>query len=254
MKTYTPEELKTAQNKGCQIEYYENGVWQEVLKHLPFSSLVAHAQNLRIHPADEWKARLPRLKDGAEWCCKGSDFHSGNRPYVIGEYLECLNDCQALSGFGYSTRRPVPPEFLHESELAKQSESAPQPPCDCIEKCGKFWIQRCSCHNSGDLANAEAWCQEQNRYPEAAQATDFGEPWETVASGSINTSGDFDGMIEILSNKRVVARFYAPDDKNEADFSRIIACINALRGVPDPAEFVRQARENAEILKRLGHH
>jgi hypothetical protein len=61
-------------------------------------------------------------------------------------------------------------------------------------------------------------------------------------------------MIEILSKKRVVARFYAPDDKNEADFSRIISCVNALRGVPDPAEFVRQARENAEILKRLGHH
>jgi hypothetical protein len=33
-----------------------------------------------------------------------------------------------------------------------------------------------------------------------------------------------------------------------------LTCVNALAGVPDPDEFVRQAKENAEILKRLGHY
>ena len=251
MKTYTIEELKAAQAKGCRIEYASHDWYEIEPSRLEAFYLTDPARPFRIHPADEWKARLPQLKEGAEWACDGYGMPQGIRPLIVGEMPAGIACAKGDLG---STGRPVPPEFLHESELAKQPEGASQPPCDCIEKCGKFWIQRCSCHNSGDLANAEAWCQEQNRYPEAAQAPDFGEPWETVASGSINTSGDLDGVIEILSNKRVVARFYAPDDKNEADFSRIIACVNALRGVPDPAEFVRQARENAEILKRLGHH
>jgi hypothetical protein len=230
MKTYTLEELEAAQAKGCRIEYCENEVWQKVLKHLPFSSLVVHAQHLRIHPADEWKARLPRLKEGAKWHRK--DFtnemlEGGYRPLLEGEACEHgdevhlpLQDRWSDSGLDFGarmtsrhlhtrTRRPVPPEFLHPDELAKQ--------------------------------------------PEAAQAPDFGEPWETVVSGSINTSGDFDGMIEILSNKRVVARFYEPDDKNEADFSRIIACVNALAGVPDPAEFVRQAKEMRTTLEEMAN-
>lgn len=35
-------------------------------------------------------------------------------------------------------------------------------PCDCIEKCGKFWVQRCDCHNGTNLAEAEAWCRDAN--------------------------------------------------------------------------------------------
>lgn len=40
------------------------------------------------------------------------------------------------------------------------------PPCDCIEKCGKFWVQRCDCHNGTSLAEAEAWCRDANRADE----------------------------------------------------------------------------------------
>ena len=37
------------------------------------------------------------------------------------------------------------------------------PPCDCTrqDKDGN-WYQECYCQNNGDLANAQAWCTEQN--------------------------------------------------------------------------------------------
>jgi hypothetical protein len=41
-----------------------------------------------------------------------------------------------------------------------------KPPCDCIEKCGNFWIERCECRNSGDLAEAAAWCATANILPD----------------------------------------------------------------------------------------
>jgi hypothetical protein len=239
MKTYTLEELKAAQAKGCRIEYcdVDDGDWFVLGGDFAEKMSKAAAYKFRVHPADEWKARLPRLKDGAEWCCKGTSSPMGFRPRVVGElvYGEPIKkDEQDFSS------RPVPPEFLHESELAKQSESAPQPPCDCIEKCGKFWIQRCSCHNSGDLANAEAWCQEQNRYPEAVQAPDFGEPWsaDTIWGDIICDNTGIRAIVEVFNH-----------ESNPERRPRIIACVNALRGVPDPAEFVRQAKEMREAIR-----
>jgi len=35
-------------------------------------------------------------------------------------------------------------------------------PCDCIEKCGKYWIQRCDCQNDTSLAEAQSWCDHEN--------------------------------------------------------------------------------------------
>jgi len=35
-------------------------------------------------------------------------------------------------------------------------------PCDCIVDIGGYYVQECSCHNSGDLANVAAWCARAN--------------------------------------------------------------------------------------------
>jgi hypothetical protein len=194
MKTYTIEELRLAQAKGCRIEIYDTTVkdWSQLLCPV---ELVRSPANCRIHPADEWKARLPRLKEGAEWACDGNEHTNlGCRPYIVGELIEGMTSLRAFKGTDGRIDLPIPPEFLHPDELAKQ--------------------------------------------PEAAQATDFGEPWHpSYSKGSEDKENDW--VFEARSN----------------DYrTRIIACVNALRGVPDPAEFVRQAKENAEILKRLGHH
>lgn len=62
------------------------------------------------------------------------------------------------------------------------STETPGIPCDCIEKCGKYWVQRCSCHNSGDLAAAEAWCREQNDKAKMATQTDTPETLEALSA------------------------------------------------------------------------
>ena len=41
-----------------------------------------------------------------------------------------------------------------------------KPVCDCIEKADGVWFQRCECGNSGDLAEAAAWCAVQNSIPD----------------------------------------------------------------------------------------
>ncbi len=35
-------------------------------------------------------------------------------------------------------------------------------PCGCIEFEGGFYFQCCDCGNSGDLANAQSWCEDAN--------------------------------------------------------------------------------------------
>jgi hypothetical protein len=156
MKTYTLEELKTAQAKGCRIEYKteEGAEWKKAAPLVLAHALVPEYA-YRIHPDDEWKARLPRLKEGARW--HRDDFtnemlEGGYRPLLDGEMLERCDenwiggvlgwfssyvgsDMPRHDGLTFSrTHRPVPTEFLHPDELAKQ--------------------------------------------PEATQAPDFGEPWE----------------------------------------------------------------------------
>ena len=47
-------------------------------------------------------------------------------------------------------------------ENHKKPEQQIKQPCDCIEKCGKYWIQRCDCQNSTSLAEAQNWCDHEN--------------------------------------------------------------------------------------------
>ena len=53
-------------------------------------------------------------------------------------------------------------EALTAYENHKQPEQQIKKPCDCIEKCGKFWVQRCDCQNSTSLAEAQSWCDYEN--------------------------------------------------------------------------------------------
>ena len=250
MKTYPLKELRLAQAKGCRIEILVDGVWME-LKNPEFKE---PDDVCRIHPADEWKARLPRLKEGAEW--HRNDFtnemlEGGYRPLLKGEtarhgdngrgfrdieWLDVIGDgkIDCDPDYYFRTRRPVPPEFLHPDELAKQPEAAPENLCPC-----SFPHQP---HDYCDGSPAHTRKSSQ-------QVPDFGEPWALNALNvSLGDTGDYEGQIEILSRKRVVTRFYAPVDENENDFNRIIACVNALAGVSDPAEFVRQAKEMREAI------
>jgi hypothetical protein len=79
---------------------------------------------------------------------------------------------------------------------------------------------------------------EELKAAQAAQAPDFGEPWE---------------LLDHLQHRGVSNR-HGQIVAKEQDKQRCLTCVNALAGVPDPDEFVRQAKENAEILKRLGHY
>jgi hypothetical protein len=134
MKTYTIEELRLAQAKRCRIEYASHDWFEIKPSRLESFYLADPFRPFRIHPDDEWKARLPRLKEGAKWCCDGNGYEK-ERPHIVGEILKKRNVFgRANVGCRIMTTAPVPPEFLHPDELAKQ--------------------------------------------PEAAQAHDFGEPWE----------------------------------------------------------------------------
>lgn len=47
-------------------------------------------------------------------------------------------------------------------EKHKKPEQQIKKPCDCIEKCGKYWVQRCDCQNDTSLAEAQSWCDYEN--------------------------------------------------------------------------------------------
>jgi hypothetical protein len=209
MKAYTLEELKAAQAKGCRIEYKDpSGNWVECLAKEDDLHIYAF---LRIHPEDVWKARLPRLKEGAEWACDGNDMPNGVRPPVVGEVIAGFAMAKGETGF---TRRPIPPEFLHPDELAKT------------------WCPMCAAYTD----HGSGACPQLAKQPEAAQAPDFGEPWEPSGEMIFDHDGDY------------VAEFQPPFHDSRRVAARAIACVNALRGVRDPAEFVRQAKENASRL------
>jgi len=213
MKTHTLEELKLAKAKKCRIEYcdVDDGDWFVVGGDFAEKMSKAAAYKFRIHHADEWKARLPRLREGAEW--HRNDFtnemlEGGFRPLLDGEVIEAGDEvlyygrgpwvvssivgavAKIGSGFHcHRTRRPVPPEFLHPDELAKQ--------------------------------------------PEAAQAPDFGEPWKLSPLPESEITDNGGCLLDI------------------AQANRGIICTNALAGVPDPAEFVRQANDTVRELVDL---
>jgi len=53
-------------------------------------------------------------------------------------------------------------ETLAAYENHKKPDQQIKQPCDCIEKCGQYWIQRCDCQNSTSLAEAQSWCDHEN--------------------------------------------------------------------------------------------
>ena len=94
----------------------------------------------------------------------------------------------------------------------------------------------------------------QAKQPEAAPAPDYGEPWvKEMYNTELGDTGDYEGHLEILdrNNGKRIAECCNPDDENEADFDRIIACVNSMAGVPDPAAFVAQVKEMQRKINRL---
>lgn len=68
---------------------------------------------------------------------------------------------------------------------------------------------------------------------------DYGEPWRKETYNTpMGETGDYEGHLEIWADDRRVADCWNPDDENEEDFDRIIQCVNAMAGVPDPAAAV----------------
>lgn len=53
---------------------------------------------------------------------------------------------------------------------AKELLQLYEQPCGCCVLIDKYWQQECDCHNSGDLANSEAWCVKKNNVTAVAQA------------------------------------------------------------------------------------
>lgn len=58
-------------------------------------------------------------------------------------------------------------EALADYENHKKPDQPAKKPCDCIEKCGKYWIQRCDCQNGTSLAAAQSWCDSENHKKES---------------------------------------------------------------------------------------
>ena len=67
-------------------------------------------------------------------------------------------------------------------------------------------------------------------------APDYGEPWVTSDEDDIvSCNGDGGALCYAEGNTR----------------DRIIACVNAMSGVPDPAAFVAEAKANAAKLAAM---
>jgi hypothetical protein len=80
-------------------------------------------------------------------------------------------------------------------------------------------------------------------------APDYGEPWRIeCGKHSIADTGDFDGYVQIYNSEARyrVAEIWNPDDEHEALFARIIACVNALAGIPDPAAHLASLNDAIE--------
>jgi hypothetical protein len=76
-------------------------------------------------------------------------------------------------------------------------------------------------------------------------APDYGEPWEINShSSEVGDTGDYDGGEEIYTRDKVVrAISWNPEDEDTEAFKRIVACVNACAGIPDPAAHLAAMRE-----------
>ena len=59
------------------------------------------------------------------------------------------------------------PEF--QAARACQMEPLGEKPCDCIELEDGYYQQRCDCRNSGDMTEAQQWCDAANKTPTVQQ-------------------------------------------------------------------------------------
>lgn len=50
-------------------------------------------------------------------------------------------------------------------QAARAQSGQVEPVCDCISQEDGYWQQRCECRNSGDLAEAQSWCDHANTQP-----------------------------------------------------------------------------------------
>ena len=88
--------------------------------------------------------------------------------------LEASDECLSLIedvGHGahmnnVSVARGAVQQAITAYENHKKPDQPAKKPCDCIEKCGKYWIQRCDCQNSTSLADAQSWCDIENHKKE----------------------------------------------------------------------------------------
>lgn len=101
---------------------------------------------------------------------------------------------------------------------------------------GPHVVVKCTPDDSGSIFPMSAVKVIQQA--EAAQAPDFGEPW----------------IMRSDPNDRRICNRRDEIVRDESDRHRAIACVNALAGVPDPAEFVRQAKEMREAIREAHEH
>ena len=78
---------------------------------------------------------------------------------------------------------------------------------------------------------------------------DFGEPWTVVPGDKENVSDYCDGTVIVDRDDEGVAcaglEVYDENPKCFSVWKRIVACANAMAGIPDPAAFLRAANELA---------
>lgn len=76
----------------------------------------------------------------------------------------------------------------------------------------------------------------------------FGEPWRRVCERDDRGHEDF-GIVD--SKHRGITGMHYGMDESETD--RVIACVNALSGIPDPAALVEAVKALAAATTEAGH-
>lgn len=88
----------------------------------------------------------------------------------LAEVLRKVNSCRIFYEESLDIDNYITDEVrnaLAAYENHKKPDQQVKHPCDCIEKCGKFWVQRCDCQNSTNLAEAQSWCDHENHKKQA---------------------------------------------------------------------------------------
>lgn len=62
-------------------------------------------------------------------------------------------------------------------------------------------------------------------------------------------TGDYNEHLLLCQGDRCIAERWLPDDEDEADFDRIIACANACAGMAYPEREIAKLREENSIMR-----